>query len=497
MGQNPPQQNISQQDVKHDISPVLRDIPPPVVARGARLERREHPVRKLPPPPTRRGLLAPDISLQKTAARKLQTTDAVVFDGIGNGKNSFSVSSDPPDTNVAVGNTQFVEWVNTSFAVFDKTSGKPLYGPVPGATLWTGFGGNCEKFNDGDPIVQYDKAANRWVMTQFAISGKPFSQCIAVSTTADALGPYARYEYQFADFNDYPKFGVWPDGYYASFNMFRGNTFLGAKACAFERANMLTGDGARMKCFDVPDLGGLLPSDLDGQTAPPAGSPNYFLNFGVDQLNLWKFHVDWNNDTNSSFSGPMAINVSPFQAACDSCVPQPNSQEVLDTLSDRLMYRLSYRNFGDYEALFVNHTIAVNKGIGIRWYEVRNPRTTPKIEQQGTYAPDGVFRWMGSMATDKLGDIVMGYSASSNKISPSIRYTGRSLGDPLGTLAVEKVLREGKGSQETPSRWGDYSSVSLDPADDCSFWFTTQYLDDTGSFNWQTAVIRLRFPACK
>ena len=258
-----------------------------------------------------------------------------------------------------VGESQFVQWVNTDIAVFDKNTGAVALGPIPGNTIWQGFGGNCEQNNDGDPIVQYDKIANRWVIAQFSVKNG-FSQCVAVSTTADASGTYHRYEFQYEDFDDYPKMGIWPDGYYISFNMFHGQNFVGSKVCAYERAAMLAGLPARQQCFQLSDqFFGLLPADLDGATsalvsaegtpgsaAPPLGSPNFFLALGsqANTLDLWNFHVDWNATANTTFGiGPnhtpnQSIPVAAFTFACGgsggSCIPQPGNPkpEQLDTL---------------------------------------------------------------------------------------------------------------------------------------------------------------------
>jgi len=489
---------VVQNPVRFDVSPAFISLRAVPRAQGAFLQ--EHRVKKLPPLPAKLAALA-DTVIQRAATTPLPVGPIVTFPGVGQG--NFSISSDPPDTNGSVGKTHYVQWVNTGLAIFDKTTHQPVLGPVDGNLLWSGFGGNCENFNDGDPIVLYDKAADRWLLTQFAVRQSPFSQCIAVSTSDDPKGTYARYEYQFEDFNDYPKFGVWPDGYYATFNMFRGNSFAGAKVCAFERDKMLVGASARMQCFDVANQGGLLPSDLDGKLAPPAGSPNYVMNFGNDQLNLWKFHTDWTNLGNSTFTGPATIRTAPFEIACKTagnpgeCVTQPNTTELLDTLSDRLMFRLAYRNFGDHETLVVNHSVAAGASSGIRWYEVRDPGGTPKIFQQGTYALDDAFRWMGSIAMDKAGNLLMGYSVSSPNIFPGIRFTGRSAGDPPNQMAAEQHAVDGTGSQIRPERWGDYASMSIDPTDDCTFWFSTQHQADTGSFNWRTSIVSVRFLGCQ
>ena len=490
-------------EIKHDTSPALSSVPPPPPKAEAAF-RKEHRVKRLPALPTKEAALA-DTALQTKATIKLPIGPIETIESIGEGLPGFQVNSFPADTTGAAGTTQYAQWVNTSLAVFDKATKQIVLGPVDGSVLWRGFGGNCENFNDGDPIALFDHMANRWIFSQFAVSGTPFSQCIAVSTTADATGPFHRYEFQYQDFNDYGKFGIWPDAYYATYNMFASNNaFLGAKACGFERAKMLSGDTARMVCFDVPSQGGLLPADLDGNTAPPAGAPNYVMNIGSDRLNLWKFKVDWNNPSASALTGPTQIKTAPFDEACKNapsrgaCIVQPKTTVVLDSLADRLMYRLAYRNFGTHESLVVNHTVAVASRAGVRWYEVRDPGGTPKLQQQGTYAPTTSSRWMGSIAMDKLGNIAVGYSVSGASVFPSIRLAGRSAGDPLNKLSAEQSVSAatGKGAQKTSDRWGDYSTLTLDPTDDCSFWYTAQYQKD-GVNQWHTKIVRFKFNSCQ
>ena len=465
----------------------------------------ERPTRPLPIAPSTGE---PDPVVQASTGPLAGTTNGLNFAGVGNGDYGFRPNAAPPDTNGAVGATQYVQWVNESFAVFDKTTGAITPGfPKAGNTLWTGFGGGCETNNDGDPIVQYDKAANRWVMTQFSVATTPYLQCVAVSTTSDATGSYYRYAFSYGNtqFNDYPKLGVWPDGYYVTYNIFNnGVTFAGSKVCSLDRAKMLTGAGATQVCFQTSSsFGGLLPADLDGSTPPPAGTPNYVMSFGTNSLNLWKFHVDFATPANSTFTGPATIPVAAFTAACASCIPQAGTKQRLDTLSDRLMYRLAYRQFAGYDALVVNHTVKVsgnkrNEVDGIRWYEVRNLGTTPTVYQQGTYSPDSTSRWMGSIAMDKQGNIAVGYSASSAAISPSIRYTGRLFTDAVGTLQAENIIQSGGGSQlPNLSRWGDYSAMTVDPVDDCTFWYTTEYLKSSGTFNWSTRIASFKFPGCQ
>jgi hypothetical protein len=422
---------------------------------------------------------------------------------VGVGLGNYSDCCAPPDTTGAAGATQFVQWVNLDFAVFDKSTGNLVAGPTAGNTLWSGFGGPCETSNNGDPIAQYDKAAGRWVLAQPVFSA-PYMYCIAVSTTSDATGTYNRYAFDMPNFPDYPKLGVWPDGYYASFNMFSGNSFVGARACAFQRSAILSGAAASMVCFQQ-SVASLLPSDLDGATTPPAGSPNFFVNFGSNSLNLFRFHVDFATPANSTFTGPVNIPVAAFTEACGggACIHQPSTNQKLDSLGDRLMYRLAYRNRSGTESLLVNHSVFVSGNRhsqvdGVRWYEIRTPNGTPTVFQQGTFSPDSTSRWMGSIAMDKVGNIVVGYSASSGTVFPAIRFTGRVPTDPLDTLEGENSIQTGAGSQlPNLSRWGDYSSMSVDPADDCTFWYTTEYLMNSGIFNWSTRIASFKLQGCQ
>jgi hypothetical protein len=485
-------------NVHHDVSPPLRDMiknaPPPS------LEIHEaEPVRRLPPPP---GLVPlPDDPIRQWTTIPLTPTVGLSFEGLGQGQYGFSVTSAPPDTDGSVGATQYVQWVNTSFAIFNKSTDALVAGPTAGNTLWSGFGGGCQTNNDGDIVVLYDKLANRWVMSQFSVSTTPYLQCIAVSTTSDATGTWNRYSFQYSNFDDYPKMGVWPDGYYETFNMFQGGTtFVGSDACAYNRTAMLAGQSATQICFQQGStVGGLLPADLDGTTAPPAGSPEYFMYYGTNSLNLFKFHVDFVTPSNSTFTGPTVINVAAFNALCGggTCVPQSGTTNKLDSLADRLMFRLAYRNFGTHESLVVNHSVAVSGGGGVRWYEIQNPSGTPTVAQQGTYAPDSTYRWMGSVAMDKAGDLAVGYSKSSSSMFPSIAFAGRVPTDPSGTLEAETSVVSGTGSQTgTLTRWGDYSAMTVDPTDDCTFWYTQEYIKTNGTFNWSTRIANFKFPTC-
>jgi hypothetical protein len=484
--------------VHHDISAPLRTIPP-APRQGKAPDKAEHQL-----PVTVTGF--PDTVIQSTPGTAAAPATSVNFEGIGEGftgpQGTFTVDSAPPDPNGAVGPNRFVEIVNSDFAVFTKT-GTPVYGPVPANTLWSGFGGGCQANDDGDATVEYDKLADRWIISQFSVTTTPYLQCVAVSTTGDPTGTYARYSFQYTRFPDYPKLGVWPDAYYTTFNLFNGNGYVGPEICAYDKAKMLIGAAATQQCFTLSSAyGGLLPADLDGSTAPPSGSPNYILSFGTNSLLLWKFHVDWTTTSNSTLTGPATIPVATFSPACSgggTCIPQSGTNQQLDSLADRLMYRLAYRNFGDHESLVVSHSVTAGSSVGVRWYELRNPGGTPTVFQQSTYAPDSSYRWMGSAAMDRNGDIALGYSVSSSSLHPQIHYTGRLVGDPLSTMTQgEGVVIDGSGSQtgQSLTRWGDYTSMSIDPSDDCTFWYTDQYLTVNGAFNWHTRVGAFRFPSC-
>jgi hypothetical protein len=489
--------------VKNDVSPPLRDL----ISKPDSGTQREIPLRSIPLPSSS-STDAPDQAVQSSASRPLAgTTPGLNFAGIGKGDYGYSVTSAPPDTNGAVGDTQYVQIVNTDFAVFNKTTGAIQLGPKKINTVWSGFGGGCQTNNDGDPTVLYDKVAKRWIISQFSVSTTPYLQCVAVSTTSDATGTYNRYAFSYGNvaFPDYPKMGVWPDAYYITFNIFNnGTTYAGAKACAYDRAKMLAGQAATQQCFDLgTSYGSLLPADLDGNTPSPSGSPNYLVNFGTNKLNLWKFKVDWVNTANTALTGPTSLPVAAFTAACNggTCITQSGTTQKLDSLADRLMYRLAYRNRSGTESLMVTHSVKVGTTrtapSGIRWYELRIAGGTPSVFQQSTFAPDSTYRWMGSIAMDKLGNMAVGYSASSSAIHPAIRYTGRLVSDPLNTMQAENSIIEGTGSQTSNlSRWGDYSAMSVDPVDDCTFWYTNEYQKANGSFNWSTRIASFKFPSC-
>ncbi len=423
----------------------------------------------------------------------------------------------PPDTTGDLGPNHYVQWVNLRYSIYTLTRGinNEITGfnlvpgfPKQGNVVWQGFGGRCQSDNDGDPIVQYDQLADRWILTQFAVSSTPYTQCVAVSTGPDPTGTYFRYAFSYdRSFNDYPKMGVWPDAYYISYNMFRnGRSFTGNTVCAFERAQMLVGGAARQACVNTTGGHSLEPADLEGTILPPAGSPNLLMSLTSTAVQFWRFSVNWAAGT-GTLTGPTNVaGVAAFSRACGGgvCIPQPGTTTQLDTLADRLMYRLSYRNFGAYEALVVNHSVTSGSGTGIRWYELRNAtgqtlgNAPPVLYQQGTYAPSSDFRWMGSAAMDKTGGIAVGYNISNaSTIQPSIRYAYRGPADPLGTMGNETTILTGSAIQNgNLSRWGDYATISVDPVDGCTFVFTTQYQPANGSFNWTTYIHSFKLSTC-
>jgi hypothetical protein len=479
--------------VHHDVSKPLRDMV------GTGTVSHAYPAKR---GPLQRGSMvirARDTSGAPAGAPRIPGP-IVNFDGIA------ANGSAPPDNNGAPGLTQYVELVNQKYAVYSKT-GTLQFGPVNTNTLWSGFGGGCQTNNDGDGMILWDAIAQRWVADQFSVSTTPFLMCVAVSTTTSATGSYNRYSFSYGTtFPDYPKMGVWPDAYYATLNLFNssGTTALGTRVCAYDRAKMLLGQAATQQCF-TPFTSGThtyLPANFDGTIQPPAGAPNYMVGLAsvANNLSYFKFHVDWANPANSTLTGPTNLAVTAYSQACGggACIPQSGFTQKLDSLGDRVMNRLAYRNFGDHEALVVTHSITAGASVGARWYELRVNGGNLSVFQQGTVAPDAAFRWMGSIATDQAGDMALGYSISSSTTHPGIRYTGRLPGDPAGQMPQgEGTIFTGNGSQTGGlDRWGDYTQMSIDPSDDCTFWYVNEYIPANGSFNWHTRIGAFKFDSC-
>ncbi len=506
---------------KMDVSRPLRDIPP-VQASAAGRKAPENPFIPKSGRSKPEGASGPDTALQQRPGTLAMPAPSVNFEGVAN---TFGVL--PPDTTGDVGPNHFIQWVNLGFAIYNKTGTQvyPASGSALGNTLWSGFGGACQTSNDGDPQVNYDHLADRWVMSQFALpnfpSG-PFYQCFAVSKTPDPTGEWYRYAYvvHATKLNDYPKIGVWPDGYYMTVNQFvmPSQDWGGLGVFVYERDKMLAGLPAQQIYFDAgTNYGGALPADLDGP-APPPGTPGYVIEWDdsawlgdpTDTLRIWEVKVDWANPAASTFGTNAAhdpdfkIPAADATVLCSStrnCIPQPGTATRLDEIGDRVMQRLQYRWLNGAARMTTNLTVdAGSARAGVRWFQLADFGAGWVMHDQGTFAGDAgdtTHRWMGAAALDVQGNMAVGYSASSGTVFPSIRYNGRLAADPAGTLGVEETLIAGAGSQtDTSSRWGDYSAMLVDPTDDCTFWYTQEYYQTTSGAGWQTRVGAFKFPGC-
>lgn len=496
----------------------------------------DHPEPIRPTPPSQSG--GPEGPLQTAQGQQFSAPSPAGsgFDGVGTGTAGFVPSSNPPDVNGRVGATQFVQWNNTSFAVFDKTTGALQYGPAAGNTLFQALGGACASHNDGDPVVSYDILAGRWVLSQFAVdgpSGSASHQCVAVSTTSDATGDYYLYDFltDGTNFVDYPHTGVWPDGYYMTGHVFNaaGTTYLAGRVYVFERDKMIAGLPARQLQADLAHDGagiqyGFLPADLDSLTPPPAGEAEFILGPNAQFTNRTdstRVAVTWGTTptialtsaviTTTGISTPPCVNNTTAQENRD-CVPQPApavGADYLDNLHGHFMYRLAYRNNGTQaspqESLVASATVPGSASTpahgAVKWWEFRNAgssTTTPTLFQSGTFDPDTAYRFMSSIAMDKDRNIALGYSKSSTTVKPGIYLTGRLASDAANTMGAETEVQAGLGVQTTGAgnRWGDYTSMTLDPIDQCTFYYTNEYLKTNGAFNWSTRVATYKFPSC-
>jgi hypothetical protein len=443
-----------------------------------------------------------DSVLQKEVLPLVSATTGTDFDGVP--AQGFA----PSDSNMAVGPNHIVESVNVRFAIYNK-SGTLLAGPTNITTFFAPLGGNCAN-GASDPIVLYDRLADRWLISDIGYTGSaPFLECVGVSKTSDPTGAYTLYSYSFGtSLNDYPKLGTWAttsnSAYLATYNIFAPQGFAGADLCGIDRTKMLAGDpSAAQLCKMTPNTeGSYLPSDMDGPTPPTDGTPGLFLtwqNNNPGQLFLRTLTLNFAAAT-ATLSAPTTISVANESLACGSggaCVPQLGTPQNLDTLGDRLMYRFAIRHFADHDRAVANHAVANGGQVAVRWYELYDPAGSVTLNQQGTFAPDATYRWMASIAEDQNGNIGLGYSASSSSINPAIRFTGRVPSDPAGTLETEASILAGTGSQTSGlSRWGDYTALQVDPSDDCTFWYVDQYQKTNGTFNWSTNIGSFAFNGC-
>lgn len=424
------------------------------------------------------------------------------------------------DASGAVGTTQYVQLVNNQYTVYDKTTGAVVAGPITENALWSTSGDVCATSNNGDGTVTYDQLANVWILQHHAVpTGGPYLNCLALSTTPDATGTYYIYDFQLTmEFPDKPRLAVWPDAYYISQDVLDPTTkvFVRSQVCALNRAEMLAGvgngtlNGVNSVCFQGSiSLPTFVVTTMDGQTLPPTGEPEFVWqldqrpNAGKNNLNSFQFHVDWTNTNNSTFTGPVANALPPYTDACNNfkpCVPEPGTTNVLQAWGDRLTGRVVYRNFGTYESVVMTHAVTVGTSTAahaaVRWYEYRTP-LTPVIYQTGTYTPDSTYRWIPAIDQDKYGDIGIGYSVSSLTVYPGMRYAGHAPTDKLGFMEPEIKLVTGAGSQNgTNKNWSSFSSMTVDPVDDCTFWYTNQYYATSSQSGWSTEIASFRFPSC-
>jgi hypothetical protein len=519
--------------VAFGVSPTVRTLA--TVAKGS--AQSSSIVREVRPergPIVKSTRIVKDGALQQSmrpavAASATIPNPSLTFEGLRNTDNPFLVA--PPDPVGAVGPNHYVEMVNLVFAVYDK-QGNRLAGPTQIGALWQSFAvPDCSDLS-GDPIVLYDKHADRWILTQFTSRGPTYYNCVAVSQTDDPTGAYFLYAFSSSVFfPDYPKYGAWTDSYVLTSRDFGPTTEYGISVYALEKNKMLNGDSsARMVHFFLDSAvvpiylmgDGLLPADTDGDQEPRNGTPipvvgtqdnNGPYGAPTDALNVYELTVSWKDPSAATFNLVAQLPVAEFNSSfpCSdpngsrtrSCIPQPGTTRRIDILSyrQRPTWRLAYRKFDTYEAMVTNQSVQATPGTaGVRWYEIRRTNGAYTLFQQGTYAPgDGVHRWMGSIAMDRQGNMALGYSVSNaTTVFPGIRYTGRLSGDTAGQMTLGEVsIIEGSGSQLTRnSRWGDYTSMNVDPTDDCTFWYVNEYYQITSLANWQTRIGSFTLPGC-
>ena len=481
--------------------------------------------------------VSPESAAAAQATPAMPATSAN-FEGLSNQDNFnvFGFRVNPPDPDGDVGPNHYVEIINLVFGVYKK-DGTLLLGPVDIGTLWSGFAINDCTDPSGDPIVLHDQTADRWILSQFTTAGPTYYNCVAVSQTSDPTGAYYRYAFSSGlNFPDYPKYGIYGDSYILTTREFGPTGEYGIGVYGLERQQMIKGNPkARSVAFFIdgndpsllPLVGdGLLPPDMDGAgkpanpVAPIVGTQddNAFYGATSDAINIWELIVTWTKGTPTAsltFAAQLPVDtfdsIFPCAPTSRDCLPQPgitNPAQYLDILSyrQRPTWRLAYRKFSGYESLVTNQSVEASPGVaGARWYEIRRVGNAYSIHQQGTVAPgDGVHRWMGSIAMDHRGNAALGYSVvNGTDVYPGIRYTGRLTTDPLGTMPQgEGVVVNGSGVQRTTnSRWGDYTSMNVDPSDDCTFWYVNEYYTAAGEASsvagWQTRIASFKFPNCR
>ncbi|MGA9341312.1 MAG: hypothetical protein WBV61_03135 [Rhodanobacteraceae bacterium] len=495
----PPQQPLGTENEPFEIPNIFIK---PHVAAGSQVQLKYPGIQKMPT-----GVPAPPVDLS--------------FEGISQAMSGCGCL--PPDTEGDVSENEYIQWVNTSWAVYDKTTGALTSGPTPGNSFWVGFGGKCETTNSGDPLTVYDQRAHRWVMSQFVTSA-PYGQCVAVSQTSDPLGTYDRYEFDWPanHFGDYGKLGVWTDdsgtqdAYLLTTHEFVGNNFAGAAYIAMDRDAMLAGaPTANMVRVGGFNSYGVQPFNLIGTLNAPANACPSFVydDSSTGNYLFWNMCLDWTTPPYGTVSAPESVQGQPFTDEFDNA-PQLGSAQGIDTLGFRIMFHAQVRAFPPgaptQMSLILSHTVAGDSGQAAEsWLHFSmddggSPPPQPaglhkQIVDEGVYSPDPEFRFVGAAAIDSDGNIGVGYSRSSADSHPQIMVTGRSFNDPAGTLRDEQNCTDGiaNGSQTSSSnRWGDYSEMSVDPSDQCTFYYTDEYYPTTGGASWHTRVCSFKFPDC-
>ena len=534
---------ISGRAVAFGITPSIRSqVPSAITQRSLKDEedKNENERVKFPIPglgaDSGNGLFSdPLLNLSGSTSAPMAMPTAVTFLG-QTGAEACNCS--PPDTNGDVGPNHYVQSVNVRVSIYDKTGTRLLGSNLQSNTFFNGLpnGNACRSSDDGDPVVLYDSLADRWMISQFEVDDVPGHQCIAISQTPDPLGAWYAYDFVMpnTDFFDYPHYGVWPDGYYLTVNQFNqaGDAFLGGGIFAFDRVKMLAGDSTASYVYhdvfnDDPNAGGMLPTDLDGFVPPPPGLPNRVLEFRADEfgdpidaIRTYELVPNYAVPANSTFVIRADTPVAAFDARAPSgrAVVEQNGGVGLDAIGDRVMFRVGYRNLGTVAApenswvnnftvnvSGVNPTSAATYQTGIRWYELRSNDTATlgTVRDQGTHSSGaingatGLNNWMGSIAQDNKGNIALGFSQSSSTQKANIMIAGRTgPGTGAGLNEGESVFFAATGSQTSSNRWGDYSSMSVDPVDECTFWYSQEYFATSSGNGWATRIGKFVYPSC-
>ncbi len=536
-------------DSKHDLSEPMRDI----LARAGVTQPAIGPATErfnfLPSFEELTGLVQKpgDSSRSQIGPVNIPAPDVLkAFNGIsGTEAGGFL----PPDTTGDVSPAHFFQMVNIRWMLFDKTTGNRVFPtPANGNSFFAGFGGLCETTNRGDPLVLWDDAAGRWIVSQFAFTSQtvgPFLQCVAISQTADPLGAYYRYSFAYPFFNDYGKMGVWrttdssQNAYLFSMHEFT-TTFQGTSFAAVQRDKMLVGQPAKFIRAGGLDAFGALPFHLEGLFAMPESACPMF----VDRIavgtgyRVWDFCIDWEAGTTTFTNTPTLI-ASDSYAQGLAGIPQLGSTVRLDDFGNNTMYLAALRAYGPNgpgeATAVINHAVDVGADrAGARWaqfgftqgesitaripgefkggFESEPPtKLAKRLVDQGTFAPGTEHRWMGSINQDKNGNIGFAYNVGSTTANAQIRHTARARTDAPGLMrdeivpagAIEDCTSVTTGAQlaapqsgRPNARWGDYSTTGIDPSDDCTFWHTNEYYATTSNANWQTRVCSFKLAEC-